>query len=741
MNSFFTIVALTGILGSYQPTPGGQDCLVQVDTLIVKAALAEANAEDKPVLLGSLRLTREISGKTRSVELFLLPSSQEESKGPYAEYVSRSSDGLLDYQIYVPASSLPTNWEALELNAVQPLVCGNLNQEASGELRTVAWFLTRNVDGESDLEGVSLANATNLPAPRFPGQVDTQPNIGQVTLASPALTQETTTEAAQMLVASNKPPSAPAAKTPAAKPASKGGSKTPATTAESESGSTLLKVVTLLLLGSFGANIFLLIVSEAYRRRAMRAMLLGSLLLTAGSATALAKEESPRAPTDRPNIIFVFADDLGYAELGCYGQKKILTPRVDQLAKNGMLFTDFYAGAPVCAPSRCVLLTGKHLGHSYIRDNGEVKPEGQRPLPPCEVTIAEILKKKGYATAAIGKWGLGITGSTGDPNKQGFDLFYGYNCQRHAHNHYPRYLWKNQERVTLEGNDRKLTGKQHTHDLMTQEALAFIRKNHKKPFFLYVPYAIPHLAIQAPQEETDKYIGKWDDPPYTGGKGYLPHPTPRAGYAAMVSMLDRDTGKMLDLVRELGIEKNTLIIFTSDNGPTYNRLGGSDSDFFESAGPFRGLKGSAYEGGLRVPFVAYWKGQIAPGTTSDLPAAAYDMLPTFAELAGAKVPKKTDGISILPTLLGEGKQKKHEYLYWEFHGYRGIQAMRLGKWKAVRTGWIKKPDGPVELYDLEKDPAETTNVAKANPEVVERIKQIWKKDRSKNKFWKAPYEK
>lgn len=429
------------------------------------------------------------------------------------------------------------------------------------------------------------------------------------------------------------------------------------------------------------------------------------------------------APQKRPNIIFILADDLGYAELGSYGQKKIRTPNLDRMAAEGMRFTQFYAGSPVCAPSRYVLMTGRHGGHAYIRDNKEVQPEGQWPIPAETLTVAELLKAKGYATGAFGKWGLGFVGSDGDPNKQGFDEFYGYNCQRQAHNFYPEYLWRNDKKVRLEGNTRGLTGKHYSHDLIEGEALDFIRRHKEQPFFLYVPFTIPHLALQVPDDSLAEYLGKWDDPAYDGKNGYLPHPHPRAAYAAMVTRMDRSVGRILQLVKELGLDENTIIMFSSDNGPTYDRLGGSDSAFFESAGIFRGLKGSVYEGGIRVPLIARWPGRIKPGTTSDLPAVFYDVLPTLCDLAGAKSPRETDGLSFVPALTGKGRQRKHEFLFWDFNGYGGQQAVRLGDWKAVRQN-IAKGNLRIELYNLATDPGEKQDVAERNPAIVKRMEKI-----------------
>ena len=477
---------------------------------------------------------------------------------------------------------------------------------------------------------------------------------------------------------------------------------------------------TVQVLGSTSLTPFLSSCCDEYR--SIMKILTPRLLLAAALLVALWPSSSSPAATAKPNIIYLLADDLGYNELGCYGQKWIKTPHIDALAAEGMRFTQHYSGAPVCAPSRCVLLTGKHSGHAYIRNNGEVQPEGQRPIPDATVTVAELLKKRGYATAAIGKWGLGPPGSEGDPNRQGFDLFFGYNCQRHAHNHYPRYLWRNDNRVKLDGNTRSLTGKQFSQDLFTREALSFIKQNKDGPFFLYMPFAIPHLSIQVPTESLAQYKGKIPEADYKH-RGYLKHPFPRAGYAAMISHMDRDVGKIMALVKELGLDEDTLVMFSSDNGPTFNRLGGSDSDFFESAKPFSGLKGSVHEGGIRVPLVARWPGRIKPGTTSDHISAFWDVLPTLCEVSGAKPPADIDGISFAPTLLGAGRQKNHEYLYWEFAAYSGQQAVRMGKWKALRKGMFRG-NMHVHLYDLETDVAEKHDVSEKHPDVVARIKRI-----------------
>lgn len=438
-----------------------------------------------------------------------------------------------------------------------------------------------------------------------------------------------------------------------------------------------------------------------------------------------------------PNIIMILADDLGYAELGCYGQKKIRTPSLDRMSAGGMRFTQCYSGSPVCAPSRCCLMTGKHAGHAWVRNNVEVKPEGQTPLPASEVTVATLLRKQGYATAAIGKWGLGPPGSEGDPFRHGFDLFFGYNCQRHAHNHYPRYLWRNDKRLDLEGNDGGATGKQYTHDLFEQEALTFIRTHKGQPFFLYLPFTVPHLALQVPDEALADYKGKWDDSPYDGKKGYQAHAAPRAAYAAMVSRLDRSVGRVLDLLKELGLEENTLVLFSSDNGPTHGGVGGSDSAFFESAGPFRGLKGDVYEGGMRVPLIARWPGKIKAGVITDHVCYFPDVLPTFMEVAGTAdtAPKGVDGVSFAPTLFGRPeKQGKRDYLYWEFHGYGGQQAIRLGDWKALRRG-LHKGNSRFELYNLKDDVGERNDVSAQYPEIIARVEKIARDARTPSKLF------
>lgn len=464
------------------------------------------------------------------------------------------------------------------------------------------------------------------------------------------------------------------------------------------------------------------------------------------------------SPARGPNIIYVLADDLGYAELGCYGQERIRTPRIDRLAAQGMRLTQHYAGAPVCAPSRCVLMTGKHLGHAHVRDNREVRPEGQQPIPGEETTVAEVLKGAGYATAAIGKWGLGPPGSSGDPLRQGFDLFFGYNCQRHAHSYYPSYLWHNDRRVPLENDPpvpghaslpegadpddpksyESYQGTDHAADRMVEMALRFIRESREEPFFLYFPSPLPHLALHIGEEDIAPYRGRWPETPFTGGRGYTPHRTPRAAYAAMITRLDRDVGRIVDLVDELGLGDRTLVLFSSDNGTTHLDRE-VDAKFFESVGPLRGLKGSVYEGGIRVPMIARWTGTIRPGTVSDHVSAFHDVLPTLAEVAGVEPPAGIDGISFLPTLQRRpDRQRDHEFLLWEFHGYGGQQAVRMGRWKGVRTGVRRQPGCPIQLYDLDADPGESRDVAAGHPDIVDRIRKVLIEEHTDSELFALP---
>lgn len=466
------------------------------------------------------------------------------------------------------------------------------------------------------------------------------------------------------------------------------------------------------------------------------------------------------AAASKPNIVFILADDLGYGDLSCYGQKKFRTPNIDRMAVEGMRFTAHYSGNNVCAPARCVLLSGLHSGHAFIRDNRQAKgfDEGQLPVPAGALQLPLTLKKLGYATGAFGKWGLGPFGSTGDPLTQGIDRFFGYNCQAVAHNYYPTSLWDNAQRRALDnpafpahqklpaGTDTnaaatyaRFTGKEYAPDLIGEQALQFIRDHRSQPFFLYYPTTVPHLALQVPEDSLAEYAGKFLEDPYPGGRGYLPHRTPRAAYAAMITRMDREVGRVLALVKELGMDENTIFVFTSDNGPLYDQLGGTDTDFFNSAAGFRGRKGSFYEGGFREPCIVRWRGRIAAGTTSDRVTGFEDWLPTLLELIGAKnaTPAGLDGISFAPTLLGQ-RQQPRPFLYRESPGYGGQQCVRIGNWKGVRqklnpTGRNVKPRLQTELYDLGKDPGETIDVSALHPEIVAKIERIMREQHTPSK--------
>jgi arylsulfatase A-like enzyme len=416
--------------------------------------------------------------------------------------------------------------------------------------------------------------------------------------------------------------------------------------------------------------------------------------------------------TVKPNIVFILADDLGYADLGCYGQKEIATPNLDRMAAEGMRFTQAYSGSPVCAPSRCCLLTGKHNGHGRVRDN---IPHGVF-LQPDDVTVAEVLKGAGYRTGAIGKWSLGNPGSWGVANYQGFDHFYGHLNQDQAHFYYPDYLWRNDEIELLRGNRGGQRG-DYTHDLFTEEALAFIRDNSRHPFFLYLAYTLPHWSDY--DGDSPDSLPVPTDEPYTDRDW----PQVEKNYAAMVARMDRDVGRILDLVKELGLDSNTLVIFTSDNGPSAEKS--HDIEFFDSNGVLRGAKREVYEGGIRVPLIARWPGRVPAGSQSEHLCAFWDVLPTCAELAGLPPAAGVDGLSFVPTLLGEAeRQIEHEYLYWDYGHTRDIfhQAIRCRNWKGVRNG----VDSPLELYDLASDPGETENLAERHPETVAEIERMMK---------------
>jgi arylsulfatase len=476
----------------------------------------------------------------------------------------------------------------------------------------------------------------------------------------------------------------------------------------------------------------------------------------------------------QPNIILIVADDLGYGDTGPYGQTKIETPHIDRLAAGGLRFTRHYAGSPVCAPSRCVLLTGMHTGHSQVRGNDEWADrgdvwnyramiadstlEGQRPLSDSTVTIASLLKQKGYRTGIVGKWGLGAPNTAGVPNRQGFEFFYGYNCQRMAHTYYPTHLWRNGSREWLDndtlaphtGLDRgtdpydpasyeKFTLTDYSPDLMFREVLSFIDTSAGKPFFLFWATPIPHLALQAPDEWVQKYREKFgEEEPYTGNEGYFPSRYPHATYAAMISFLDDQVGKLVEHLKEKGLYENTVIFFTSDNGPAWNA--GTDPEWFGSAGPFRGAqgygKGSLHEGGIRVPLIVSWPGIIEPGVTDHI-SAFQDLLPTLCGITGTEMPARTDGISFLPLLKREKNSEQHKYLYWEFPEYGGQQAVIIGNYKALRTG-MHNGNPAFELYDLENDPHESNDISADHPDIMKMVREIIGKEHqpSENPRWR-----
>ncbi len=484
-----------------------------------------------------------------------------------------------------------------------------------------------------------------------------------------------------------------------------------------------------------------------------------ALLLTASC------QQSPElapATENRPNIIYIYADDLGYNEVGAYGQEKIRTPNLDRLAAEGMRFTQHYSGSAVCAPSRAVLLTGKHSGHAFIRGNKELggwgpdEPEGQWPLAAEEVTLAEILQQNGYATGAMGKWGLGGPDAHGHPNLQGFDHYYGYLCQRVAHNYYPTHLWRNGDKDMLPGNDwfsahqrleeppsdyadyDRYQGTTYAPDLIADEALRFIRDNAEHPFFLYYPTIVPHVAIQVPEDSLAEYEDEFVETPYLGDQSYLPHPTPRAAYAAMITRMDRNVGRVLDLVAELGLDDNTIIMFSSDNGPTW--VGGSDLEFFDGNGVLRGRKQQLYEGGIRVPMLARWPGHIEPGTVTDHLSAQWDVLATVLDIVdidGAEAPEDTDGISFAPTLFGDGEQEQHEVMYWELGRQ---QAVRLGEWTLYRRANGDGDIVDVELFNLANDIGEQDNLAEARPELVAELIEVAARSRVPSELFPSPFD-
>jgi arylsulfatase A-like enzyme len=451
-----------------------------------------------------------------------------------------------------------------------------------------------------------------------------------------------------------------------------------------------------------------------------------ALLLTLSCTNQV--QHSEEEPV-QPNIIYILADDLGYGDLSCNGQTKFQTPNIDRLAAQGMLFTQHYSGATVCAPSRSALMTGLHTGHTPIRGNKGVPPEGQYPLADSVVTLPEILQQAGYKTGAFGKWGLGPVASEGDPNNQGFDQFYGYNCQSLAHNYYPRHLWHNQNKVLLDENAGK-NKEIYAPDLIQQQVISFMESNQQGPFFLYYANVIPHAELIAPEPYMEKFRGMFDPekayqgyddgPKYRLGP-YESQPESHAAFAAMVTYLDDCVGQILSKLEELNLTENTIIMFTSDNGPHLE--GGADPDYFDSNGIYRGYKRDLYEGGIRVPMIVQWPGTVGAGTTSDHISAFWDVLPTLADLSGADQLKGIDGLSFAPTLLGQGKQLEHDYLYWEFHEKGGRRAVRKDQWKLVQYQVGNPDETTTELFNLDSDPGETTNLAEDQPEIYRDLYQ------------------
>ncbi|MAT48017.1 MAG: N-acetylgalactosamine-6-sulfatase [Verrucomicrobiaceae bacterium] len=436
----------------------------------------------------------------------------------------------------------------------------------------------------------------------------------------------------------------------------------------------------------------------------------------------------------KPNIIYILLDDAGYGDLSCYGQEKFQTPHIDRLAREGMKFTNHYAGSTVCAPTRSVIMSGLHTGHTASRGNREIRPVGQFPIPASTFTIAEALKKAGYATGAFGKWGLGNPGSEGDPIHQGFDRFFGYNCQRNAHTYYPTWLFDDLRKIELDG-------KTYAHDLIMDRAVEWIDRNHEGPFFCFLPVTIPHAAMHVPEKYAAPFRKKFPEFENKVGRYGNNRPfakNPAAQFAGMMTALDHGIGRVLESLEEHGIDKDTIILLSSDNGP--HKEGGHMPDYFNSGGGLRGHKRDLYEGGIRCPLLVRWPGKVKAGSTSDHISAHWDLFPTFCELADTDLPQNLDGISFLSTLLGK-PQKQHDYLYWEFFEGGGKRAVRIGKWKAVQNQVNRKgQNAPIEIYDLENDRAETSNLAAQSSELITRVRRIFKEAHTPSPLWKFKWE-
>ena len=446
---------------------------------------------------------------------------------------------------------------------------------------------------------------------------------------------------------------------------------------------------------------------------------------------------APASSAELPNIIFILADDLGYGDLGCYGQSKIQTPHLDRMAAEGMKFTQFYAGSTVCAPSRCVLMTGRHLGHATVRGNAGPEDSGAQMLRGADVTIAEVLKQAGYTTSMIGKWGLGMPGDEGVPNRQGFDYFFGFLSQHHAHNHFPDYLWRNDAKVNLPnvvtpigGNGGGYATKRvkYAGDLFAEEALQFIQRTGDKPFFLYLALTVPHA-----NNERTRALGDGQEVPDYGPYSDEDWISPNKGQAAMITRMDRDIGNLFTKLKQLGLDEKTLVMFSSDNGP--HREGGNDPEFFDANGPVTGYKRSLTDGGIRVPLIARWPGKIKPGAVSAHVGYFGDMLATFSELAGAKLAADLDSLSLVPTLLGQDdRQQQHAHLYWEFYEGGVSQAVLMdGRWKGIR---LRRRAAPIQIFDLSADIAEQTDLAAQHPEIVARAETLMRTSRVDNEHWK-----
>ena len=460
-------------------------------------------------------------------------------------------------------------------------------------------------------------------------------------------------------------------------------------------------------------------------------MVLPCALVVAASLAAGRNAIESQAQAERPNILLIQADDLGYGDLSAYGQSVFSTPALDRLARDGIRFTNYYAGSTVCAPSRAALMTGLHTGHAWIRGNGDI------PLRDEDVTIAMVLRDAGYRTAVIGKYGLGGPGTSGQPDKKGFEYSFGFLDHRHAHRQFTDHLYRNAARVSSD------LARDYVNDLFTREAEAVIAADDRRPFFIYLNYTVPHAELRVPEDSLAPYKGRFEEKPFTNlnadgreagasidapSLGYRSQPTPRAAFAAMITRMDRDIGRLIETLERRGLERRTLVMFVSDNGP--HREGGGDPVFFKSSGGLRGIKRDLYEGGIRVPMIARWVGSIPEARVSAHVWAHWDMLPTLAEVGGAKVPAGIDGLSMARALRGES-QPTHPFLYWEFHERGFQQAVRMGQWKAVRL----KKDAPLELYDLERDPREERDVAANEAAIVGRIEEYLRTARTDSARW------